>query len=419
MEKAEEILEKYKNGQCTPEELALLRQWFHHLGENDVVSLTEAELMEAKWRFERHIGGVLHKSAERAMWYRIAAAAIVLVFLGFGAFLYIGKESLPDKSVASAGFKDIGPGGNKAILTLADGRKIVLDEATNGKLAEESGIRITKTDDGQVVYETQSIKIKDQGDKIIYNVIETPRGGQYKVILPDGSTVWLNAASSLKYPVHFSENERRVELRGEGFFDIVTAWRPDRDRNLTERRDRAGAVAGRGQNGKVSSTSLNPIERGRSSKIPFIVQTATQDVEVLGTQFNINTYDDEPVTTTTLLEGSVKVLQRSTHESQMLLPGQQAVLSPVNMHVVRVDTDEVIAWKEGMFRFSNESLESIMRKISRWYDVDVEYADKTVKSLTFNGIITHFSNASKVLDMMERTKQVRFRLDGQKIIVYK
>lgn len=401
MEKAQEIFEKYKKGQCSPEELALLRQWFHNLGEGDPATLTDADLTESRQRFERHFSDLIHKNSIRSMWYRIGtAAAILLTTAAIGMYLYKAEVSV--RSLASADVRDISPGGNKAILTLADGRKIILDSTVNGKLEEENGLKIIKTEDGQLVYELKSVKT-GEGEPVQYNVIETPRGGQFKIVLPDGSRVWLNAASSLKYPVHFSDQERTVELKGEAFFDIATVLRSQTTEGTRP----------------VSPDAQKISENTTGIKIPFLVTTSDQEVEVLGTQFNINAYEDEPRTTTTLLEGSVKVSQRSTNKSRTLIPGQQAVLSPVQLSILQVDTDEATAWKEGIFRFDDESLESIMRKISRWYDVDVEYENKALRGLTFNGIITHFSNVSKVLDMMERTNQVRFRLIGKKIIVYR
>ncbi|HEY9195949.1 MAG TPA: FecR domain-containing protein, partial [Mucilaginibacter sp.] len=272
----------------------------------------------------------------------------------------------------------IAPGSNKAILTLANGKKISLTDARKGQIINQQGILISKTASGQLVY-----TIVDDGKtganspaEMQYNTMETPRGGQFQLLLPDGTRVWLNAASSLKYPVNFTaSSERKVELSGEAYFEV------------THNKER-----------------------------PFRVVTSRQVVEVLGTHFNVNAYADEPNTKTTLLEGAVKVTGGAN--TALLKPGQEANLTD-NFKVADVDTDEAIAWKNGYFRFDDERLETIMRKISRWYNVDVVYQDNDVKDDLFAAVTTRFADISTLLKIMEQTGDEHFSVEGAKIIISK
>lgn len=315
-------------------------------------------------------------------WYRIVTVASVLIFISIISYLYSTKHS-NTQVVEYRIQNDVAPGGNKAILTLADGRKISLTDASNGALAEQSGIRITKTSDGQLIYEVGLSQAKTgrflPAAGMTFNTIETPRGGQYRVILPDGTNVWLNAESSLKYPASFALlKERRVELNGEAYFEVA------KDKNL-----------------------------------PFIVKTDKQEVEVLGTHFNVNNYADEPTVKTTLLEGLVKVSQLTTNNSQFLKHGQQSILTNNSMSVSEVNIEQVIAWKNGYFHFDDEKLGSIMRKIARWYNVKVTWQDETLKNELFGAVTTRFANVSSLLKMMEQTGDVEFNIEDREIIVSK
>lgn len=277
---------------------------------------------------------------------------------------------------------DIAPGGNKAILTLADGSRIVLDTAGKGNLAHQGAVRITKTDDGQLVYTINEGSKKDETAAGLSNSIVTPKGGQYQVNLPDGTRVWLNAASSLTFPVSFAKlKERKVELKGEAYFEV--------QKDLTK---------------------------------PFIVQSDKQIVQVLGTHFNIDAYSDEPNTKTTLLEGSVKVrgLNVAIGEEALLKPGQQARIKSASgqADVVSVDPTSEIAWKNGLFFFENEPIENIMKQITRWYDVEVVYEDD-VKGKTVWGSVTRYTNVSKVLSILALTGEIHFKLEGRRITVHK
>lgn len=299
-----------------------------------------------------------------------AAAAVVFIVFSFTAYLSLQKKK------AHVFATDVAPGKNKAILTLADGKKISLSDAMNGDVAKEAGFSITKTADGQLVYNVAgSENVSDER----LNTISTPNGGEWQIQLPDGSKVWLNAASSIQYSLNIgTAKQRLVKLDGEAYFEVA--------KNATH---------------------------------PFIVETDKQSVEVLGTHFNINSYKDERVTKTTLLEGSIRVLHKSTAESEILKPGEQSLVSISGIDVKEVNVDESIAWKNGYFMFDNERQESILRKVARWYNVEVEYADADAKNVMYYGTVSRFEKISKVLTKLEQTGQVRFDIKANKIIVYK
>jgi transmembrane sensor len=301
-------------------------------------------------------------------WRKIAAAAIILITLSAGAFYYSSRmDRKSDKLV-----HDIAPGGNKAILTLANGKRISLTDAKNGQLAAQSGVTVTKLADGKIIYALEP----GNAANATLNSIETPRGGQYQLILPDGSKVFLNAASSLIYPASFvALKERRVELKGEAYFEVA-----------------------------------------RDKSHPFIVKTQNQEIKVLGTHFNINSYADEPMTKTTLVEGSVLV--KASGIEQILKPGSQAINGFGGLRIVEANMDEVLAWKNGYFMFDSESIESVMRKISRWYNIDVAFKGNVSKD-KFGGTVSRFANVSQVLRKLEYINKVHFIIEEGRITVTK
>lgn len=309
---------------------------------------------------------------------RWVAASVVLLMMAGLAYFYTG--GIIGKEVIRPYASDANPGGNKAILVLADGRKISLTDINNGDVAKEAGLSITKTADGQLVYNVLSEEGIGNNKNDVFNTIETPKGGMWQVRLPDGSMVWLNAASSLTYPLSFSKGKKRVvELKGEAYFEVA-----------------------------------------KDKLHPFIVKTAKQEVEVLGTSFNINSYADEAAVKTTLLEGSIRVYPNQADiEANILVPDEQAVLTAKGMDINKIDADETIDWKNGYFMFNNEKQESIMRKIARWYNVQIEYADLKAKDVTYYGSISRFEKVSQILRKFEQTGEVRFEIDNNKIIVYK
>ncbi|WGQ11696.1 FecR family protein [Pedobacter gandavensis] len=379
---AKELLDKYKAGNCTDAEKAIVETWYLKFT-NEGAELASSDLEAATDRIWDRLP--IHDTAEipvkkTLLWPRIAAAAAVLMVAGVALYLFSNSNASNTLADLSAeenyGIKKpILPGGNKAVLTLADGQQITLDEAGNGKLAEQSGITITKAKDGQLVY-TVSAALKSNAVKTAMNSIATPKGGQYQINLPDGTKVWLNAASSLSYPTAFTGENRAVSLTGEAYFEVAKA---------------------------------NPSQT-------FKVSTGTQTVEVLGTHFNINAYTDEPSTKTTLLEGAVKVFSKEREDRSLILkPGQQSAWTGNQFHINYGKEKEAVAWKNGVFKFEDADLESVMRAVARWYDLDVTY-EKGLPARQFSGEIDRNSNLSQVLDILSFFK-VHFRVNGKQIIV--
>ena len=372
MKEAKELLEKYNTGKCTPKELLLLQKWFHLLNSDEVSELTEADLTTAQHALQHQMTSLIRKSSSVIHWPRIVVAAAILIIVSIGTFFYLNYINKPiSKQIISNVKNDISPGGNIATLTLADGRKISLTDAENGQLAEQSGIKIHKTADGQLVYEVRHLEGGTTerslpAVEMTYNTIETPPGGQYQVNLPDGSKVWLNSASSLRYPVRFTGTERRVEISGEAYFEVA-----------------------------------------HNSKMPFRVINNSQTVEVLGTHFNIMAYPDESSTNTTLLEGSVKITKEN--KSKIISPGQQTRVMNGDIAVLSVDVNEAVAWKDGFFMFKNEDIQSIMRQISRWYNLEVQYQG-TIPKKSFGVKISRSRNVSEVLEVLESTGSIHFKI---------
>ncbi|MBC8986514.1 DUF4974 domain-containing protein [Pedobacter sp. N36a] len=361
-----DLLEKYNEGNCSPEELAFVENL---LLEQDptAIELTDKELQAAEERSilrGQEIPAVITRKMNRPLVTFLIAASIALV-CGVWTIFSV-KKSTPDHYVA-----DINPGGNKALLTLESGKKIPLSETKTGVVIDAS--RLTYND-GTLIHHEASKTF----------TISTPRGGTYQVRLPDGSMVWLNAASSLTYRTALKEDGgiRRVRLTGEAYFEVA-----------------------------------------KDKEHPFVVSTDEQHVTVLGTHFNINSYRDEGSVKTTLFEGSVRVATISStgnpmrESTKILKPGMQAINSGNVIEIAPADADLAISWKNGEFAFKNESLEEIMKKVSRWYDVEVVFEDPKVKRKIFGGSISKFEKVSKVLGMLELTGDVKFKIDDNKILV--
>jgi transmembrane sensor len=368
-----EILERYHAGESTPEEKAFLENWYlsHHNSSPFLMKDEERiEDVDSVWAL---IKPGQPSTKKINVWYRVAAAAVILVFFSIGSYCLFKQKSLvPTSAIVK---NDASPGVNNATLILANGKKLTLGDATTGQLARQAGVIITKAPKGELIYTVNAAHIK-ASLPAQFNELETSRGEQYQIVLPDGSHVWLNAASSLKYPVVFSGKERIVELEGEAYFEV-----------------------------------------SHNKAMPFKVKTRQQEVEVLGTHFNVSAYNDEKVTATTLMEGSVRVTSVASHQHAMIKPGQQSTIDDKRMQVHEVDTDEGIAWKNGYFLFNNENLQSIMRKISRWYNVQVEYKNDAPLSMVFSGTVSKYKNVSEVIRILELTNAVHFKIDQSKIIV--
>ncbi|ETZ22426.1 FecR family protein [Pedobacter sp. V48] len=317
----------------------------------------------------------------------IAASLALCISVFFGIYKY--NDIRHKQFSTEMAFTGIATGGNRAVLILSNGRKIDLITAKNGELAKEAGIKISKMSDGNLIY-MSSESGESQGGGDVFNTVMTPRGGQYQVGLPDGTKVWLNAQSSIKFSANLAtQNSRNVELTGEAYFEVA----------------------------KRIQQQEGP---GEAKRVPFIVTTPNQTIEVLGTRFNINSYFDEPIARTTLLQGKLKVSKNNAGNAVLLKPGQESAIGHSNdaIKVSAVDADEAIAWKNGDFAFNNENLGSIMRKLSRWYNVDVEFSDERKKAVIFGGYIPRSSSISKVLKMLEMTDLVKFTIENNKVIVH-
>lgn len=367
---AAELLRKYADGTCSEEELAVLHTWY--LTQNETKSeISVAEVESAKQKIWS--GLPVHdinspetfKLLPTTLIKRIAVAAIFILSLSL-SYYFIKKDRFENTQLAKQ--DQIVPGGNKAILTLADGSKLDLNQITAGVLSQEHGTKITKTKDGHILYTSTESDVRT----IAWNLLSTPAGGYYKITLSDGTIVWLNSKSSLKYPNEFTAKERVVELNGEGYFEVA-----------------------------------------HKKNQPFKVVTEHQTVEVLGTHFNINAYNDEQ-TTTTLLEGSVRIGAYGLQK--ILAPNQQAKLANGNITVSAYNADLAIDWVNNDFIFESENLGSIMRKIARWYDVEVSYPTN-LSNLEFTGSISRNKNISQVLKIMQLTGIVNFKVEGRRITV--
>lgn len=388
----QDLFGKIISDQCTDEEAARFFELVRELPEDDVL-ITE---LESRWNnlavdksLDESLGRTIHERLIhqirentnpisqqpvrrihflRTAWFRYAA--MLLVMIGVGAYFWNTRQSEKPgtkQPVTVALKNNVPPGSNKAILTLSDGSKIILDSAANGQLAQQGASTIKKNMDGQIVYVTEESK---SSQPPVLNTMSTPRGGQYQLTLPDGSRVWLNAESSITYPAVFSGTIREVSIIGEVYIEVA-----------------------------------------ENAALPFKVKVGEGTIEVLGTHFNINAYKDEPVIKTTLLEGAVKVVKGNNR--QILKPGQQAQFNnesnAINL-VNNADADEVIAWKNGTFDFRDQDIETVMRQIGRWYNMDIVYEGKkpNVRILSMLNRNTDLTTVLKSLELIG----LRFRIES-------
>lgn len=402
-----DLITRYLKGSLNSMEQQELDEW---IGESDdnrhlFETLTDPEhLRNTLNRYDEKRKKILNKiQASIAInniqhpgwWFRwrrwIIGAGVAAILLA-GAWVQWNKNTFRQiaNSMPERLRDDVLPGGEQAKLTLDDGSVIILVDTVNGVLATDASgrTRVFKENGWLSYYST------DPGDSLYYNIIRVPRKGQYKVILPDGSRVWLNAGSSLRYPVVFGSNERRVELKGEAYFEVTCLPTP-----------LAGNAA--------------PPPGSAPSNQRFVVSLATAagnaELRVVGTRFNVKAYDDEAHIYATLLEGSVKLFQGANELT--LKPGQQGLLENNGQVAVHnnVNTAEVIAWKEGLFRFKDAHIDQIMKQVERWYDVEVVYEDN-INDL-FTGAIERNTPLSQLLRYLEQLNQVKFTLAANKISV--
>ncbi|MEO6522900.1 MAG: FecR domain-containing protein [Mucilaginibacter sp.] len=373
------LCEKYLQGNCNAREEALIKSYQneHGLGEDDLVAgYTIADKERVKQLLYNKLQASLHAQQTRVIGMRrwvYAVAASVLVFLSVGIYIINTRKSTSviAKVNTPARQKDIQPGTNKAILTLANGKHIQLDDAKNGVLSKQGNSAITKSGNGIVIKNGSGNALAD----IALNTITIPRGGKYNITLPDGTHVWLNASSSLTFPTVFTGNQRKVAVTGEAYFEVA-----------------------------------------KNKAMPFKIDVnGKQVVEVLGTHFNINAYADERTITTTLLEGSVKINYQD--KSTLIKPGEMAVNTDGSGVTVKpADVDEVMAWKNDQFVFNSENIVSIMKKISRWYDVDVIFKGDMAK-INFDGNYSRAKGLSSLLKNIELVDKVRIVTEERRITV--
>lgn len=340
--------------------------------ENGLSELAQEDVLRHILEFEPKKDTVV-----RRLWPRLVAAASIAIVIMTGSYLYY-DNLIVNRQSQIVNQNDVAPGKNGATLTLASGKKIRLSDAVNGELSDEAGVSITKTKDGQLIYE---IKETDAANNK-FNTLSTSNGETYQLRLPDGSMVWLNAASSLSYSANLIQNSKRsVTLSGEAYFEVA------------------------------------PLTPKGGRKIPFIVTSRNQQVEVLGTHFNVNAYADEPVIATTLVEGSVRV--SSGADQQLLKPGFQARNNGKGITLSKANVEGVTDWKDGEFNLDEIDFRVAMRKIARWYDVEVIYDKSVPVDIEAWGWISRESKLSAVLKLIENSGLVKFRIEGKKVYVYK
>lgn len=393
-ERFQYLFQQYFNKQATPAEekelfewalipanenavQELLQQYWHQSGAEDDIAPEKADAM---------LQGILNPApvkpapVRRLVWRSIAIAASILLVLGWGSYLLFFNKP-PEKADVARVINEVNaPETNRAVIMLADGQKIYLDSAGNGQLAAQNNVKLVKLANGKIVY---AVAQSNTGEAVQYNTLLNPRGSRIiDMELSDGTHIWLNAGSSVTYPVVFAGNERKVTITGEAYFEVA------------------------------------PMHLASGNKMPFkVLIPGGAEVEVLGTHFNINAYENEESINTTLLEGSVKLSSMANGQWSILKPGEQAVLkanSPLTIHH-SPDVSQVMAWKNGLFNFNGMKLQEVMRQLERWYDIEVVY-EKGVPNITFGGKITKNVSLKGLLIGLEKS-EVHFRLEGRKLIV--
>jgi transmembrane sensor len=392
------LIVKYNRAELSAEERLELTGWINQSAENaelfaeltdpaamgfHVDKMEGYDEMAVRAKIEAQLPwAFVHQPKVRRIWWRPAVAAAVLVLLGASLYFYLGNQrqlKAPVETTNQIAVQDIAaPKNNRATITLANGQKVFLDSAVNGTLATQGKINIKLITNGQISYVPNSSKsdsLQRREGGVIYNTLTNPRGSKViDITLADGTQVWLNAESSLKYPVAFAGKERKVEITGEAYFEVA-----------------------------------------HDQSKPFTVSKGNTSVQVLGTHFNINAYEDENDIKVTLLEGSVKILTKSGPE-QILKPNEQAIITNQVDILARPNLEEVMAWKNGLFDFHNADIKAIMQQLSRWYDVQVSYEGKTTDE-TYNGEIGRTLSLKDVLEGLAFT-HVKFRIEeGRKLVI--
>lgn len=408
------LIEKFLEERLGPEEEKELKEWLAEAEHNDSFfqQITNREVLREKLKYyastdseaiwnktlQKIDGGAKlvdlypTRKTVRMPFGKIAVAASILVLISAGTWFYFSQSTVKQtaekgKNEPAINISPIVPGGNKAILTLGDGKTIPLATVQNGNLADQGHMQITKTD-GRLIYTRKPDSDGSLNSKDIYNTVTTPRGGEYQITLPDGSKVWLNAASSLRFPIAFAGNERIVELTGEAYFEVNP-------------QEQAIAKGRNAQNSKIAKT-------------PFIVKINTpagskNEVEVLGTHFNVMAYTDESAIKTTLVEGKVKVTSGSS--IQTIRPGEQARLSEGTISVKNVEATDIVSWTSGFIPVAGPDVEYTMRQIARWYDVNIIFQGKKPEG-SFEGKLPRSGSIENVIKLLN-VNNIKARLNGK------
>ncbi|MFY0255195.1 FecR family protein [Chitinophaga sp. 30R24] len=369
-EEAQELLKRYREGLCTREEKKKIETWFRHVQQTTNWKVPEEENTATRDRmYDRIVQqiDVLETVPLKVAFirrYRWKIAAAVLLLIGIGNVILWQLRPVQHQVIANNPAAQLPPGTTGAMLTLSNGQQILLDSTNNGVLATQGDAKIIK-DNGQVAYQASA-----QTQEAVYNTITTPVGRTFKVVLPDSTQVWLNAASSITYPTAFTGKERMVSINGEAYFTVA-----------------------------------------HRAKQPFRVKAGKEIIEDLGTSFNVNVYPDEPSQKITLVEGAIKV------RLQQLKPAEQAIiaLSGAMTLLEDVEVENVVAWKNGNFHFNSVDIYTIMRQVARWYNIKVEYQASVDE--TFSGGISRSANLSELLHILETTGKIHFEIKDRTIII--
>lgn len=395
--KPEELLESYLKGTCNGEEKRLVEDWYNQISATaaETATATAAKTranvngatppaqrsLSSDEKLRREIWNQLPEAAIKPKALvrrlfnpvRLAAAASLILCMGLAVYHFSTQNTdTPQKTSASS----ISPGGNKAFLTLSNGERIVLDNGASADIKDQNGVRISKTADGQLIYTVVDAAESNSNKIAAINKIETPKGGQYQVVLPDGTKVWLNSSSSLRYPASFAAlKERKVELQGEAYFEVA-----------------------------------------HRENLPFKVITGDHEVKVLGTHFNVMAYPEEKDIRTVLLQGAVLISKGLN--SRKIKPGEESIVNEntKTISIEKADLDKTMAWRNGRFEFDNTDLPEIMRQLARWYDVTIDYR-LTANPGKFGGGISKDQTLQEVLDLIAGNGICHFKIEGRKVIV--
>ncbi|MDE1192603.1 MAG: FecR domain-containing protein [Arachidicoccus sp.] len=367
------ILDKYIEGTCSEEELQVFEQWYKTLDEYSKENIpdeyfgneSEYSIKMLQDFLSLKAKNKIQKTKRINLYFKVAVAAIIILGIGTGIFWKLYRVSRSKQTITVVR-NDAAPGHDGAVLTLADGSEVMLDSTASGAVAQQAGVQVINAK-GQLVYNENSTAATTQ---ITYNTLTTPKARQYKLVLPDGTKVWLNSASSIHYPVAFSGKERIVEITGEAYFEVM-----------------------------------------HNAAIPFKVITAGNTIEDIGTEFDINAYEDESNTKTTLLQGAVKV------NGTLLHPGEEASISKQSgaIAVSKADTDDAIAWVNGQLSLECDNIQTLLRRIGRWYNVDIKY-DGSLPNTALFGSVSRNVYLSQVLKALA-AYGVNARQQGNTVIV--